>query len=212
MLQKWCKFSRMGQPVADLFVPFKAPLKPSVAAGIQQKYWFTVDDLLSAYSNIGLVIDLTGSPRRDRYYHEDDFTGRSIQHVKLVIKGFGEMPPEKDVERFMDIVDDYHFRNPNKLIGVHCTHGLNRTGFMICKYLSVRRNMVPEAALSMFQEARGHQIERQVYVNEILATIPGHHDESHHYRHSGQSVFSGREYSWRRKSPSKEIIRQDHVR
>lgn len=26
---------------------------------------------------------------------------------------------------------------PEKLIGVHCTHGLNRTGYLVCRYLHI---------------------------------------------------------------------------
>ncbi|CAF4407791.1 unnamed protein product, partial [Adineta steineri] len=25
--------------------------------------------------------------------------------------------------------------NPDEIIGIHCTHGFNRTGFLICAYL-----------------------------------------------------------------------------
>lgn len=48
------------------------------------------------------------------------------------------------------------------LIGVHCTHGLNRTGYLICKYMVQRNGVSAEKAIegehiyfrftSLFQE------------------------------------------------------------
>lgn len=35
----------------------------------------------------------------------------------------------------------------DKLIGVHCTHGLNRTGYLICRYLIDVDEMDPEEAI-----------------------------------------------------------------
>lgn len=36
---------------------------------------------------------------------------------------------------------------PDRLIGVHCTHGLNRTGYLICRYLIDVDGMEPAAAV-----------------------------------------------------------------
>ena len=33
------------------------------------------------------------------------------------------------------------------MIGVHCTHGVNRTGYLICRYLIQRMNWDPQAAI-----------------------------------------------------------------
>jgi hypothetical protein len=34
------------------------------------------------------------------------------------------------------------------LIGVHCTHGLNRTGYLICKYMVLRMKIDPQEAIN----------------------------------------------------------------
>lgn len=34
-----------------------------------------------------------------------------------------------------------------KLIGVHCTHGLNRTGYFICRYLIQKMGLTPADAI-----------------------------------------------------------------
>ncbi|OXB74804.1 UNVERIFIED_CONTAM: hypothetical protein H355_000064 [Colinus virginianus] len=55
----------------------------------------------------------------------------------------------------------------NKLIGVHCTHGLNRTGYLVCRYLIDVEGMEPNAAIELFNRARGHPIERMNYIEDL---------------------------------------------
>ncbi|GAB1291013.1 RNA/RNP complex-1-interacting phosphatase [Apodemus speciosus] len=54
-----------------------------------------------------------------------------------------------------------------KLIGVHCTHGLNRTGYLICRYLIDVEGMRPDDAIELFNRCRGHCIERQNYIENL---------------------------------------------
>lgn len=35
----------------------------------------------------------------------------------------------------------------DKLIGVHCTHGVNRTGYLVCRYMIEQMQMSPITAL-----------------------------------------------------------------
>ncbi|CAG9562453.1 unnamed protein product [Danaus chrysippus] len=58
------------------------------------------------------------------------------------------------------------------LIGVHCTHGLNRTGYMVCRYMRDRLGISAQEAIEEFQNARGYAIERQNYVADILGENP----------------------------------------
>ena len=34
-------------------------------------------------------------------------------------------------------------KKENKYVGIHCTHGINRTGLIVCKYLIKIHNMKP---------------------------------------------------------------------
>lgn len=54
------------------------------------------------------------------------------------------------------------------LVGVHCTHGINRTGYMVCRYLMHTLGIAPQEAINRFEKARGHKIERQNYVQDLL--------------------------------------------
>ena len=55
----------------------------------------------------------------------------------------------------------------DKLIGVHCTHGLNRTGYLICRYMVEMKGVEPEVAIQAFDLARGHRQERQNYLMHL---------------------------------------------
>ena len=46
-------------------------------------------------------------------------------------------------------------KNPKALIGVHCLYGLNRTGYMICRYLIEMKGWAPKDAIDAFEDARG---------------------------------------------------------
>lgn len=41
----------------------------------------------------------------------------------------------------------------DKLIGVHCTHGLNRSGFLMCRYMIEEMKMSPLDAIAGMLEA-----------------------------------------------------------
>lgn len=72
---------------------------------------------------------------------------------------------------------------PDKIIGVHCTHGVNRTGFMICDYLVHDLKMHPLEAIQRFEAARNHKIERQNYRDFLIdgknATIENNCETGH---------------------------------
>ena len=45
-------------------------------------------------------------------------------------------------------------QNPLDVIVVHCTHGFNRSGFLIAAYLIQTEDWSPEAAVDSFAKAR----------------------------------------------------------
>lgn len=66
----------------------------------------------------------------------------------------------------------------DKIIGVHCTHGVNRTGFMICDYLVHELKMPPLEAIKVFEAARNHRIERDNYRKFLIeGKEPEHHQQ-----------------------------------
>ncbi|XP_075975545.1 uncharacterized protein LOC142976176 isoform X2 [Anticarsia gemmatalis] len=81
------------------------------------------------------------------------------------------IPPENKVTEFMDAVDEF-LKKEESLIGIHCTHGLNRTGYMVCRYMRDRLGVPAKDAIKKFEKARGYQIERQNYIADLLGTEP----------------------------------------
>ena len=45
-------------------------------------------------------------------------------------------------------------QNPLDVIAVHCTHGFNRTGFLIAAFLVQTEDWSPEAAVEAFAKSR----------------------------------------------------------
>ncbi|KAF5953668.1 hypothetical protein HYC85_006524 [Camellia sinensis] len=85
-------------------------------------------------SMLGLVIDLTNT---SRYYHASDLKKEGIKHVKIQCKGRDSVPDNEAVNYFVYEVSLFLTRQKHskKYIIVHCTHGHNRTGYMIVHYL-----------------------------------------------------------------------------
>jgi mRNA-capping enzyme len=52
---------------------------------------------------------------------------------------------------------------------VHCTHGFNRTGFLICSYLVEKLDYSIDMAVSLFAESRPPGIYKQDYLNDLYA-------------------------------------------
>ena len=79
--------------------------------------------------------------------------------------GGGTIPSQANVERFYASVLESEAEGG--LIGVHCTHGLNRTGYLISRYLIEKQGWEPEKAIAAFDEARGHKQDRENYLDHL---------------------------------------------
>lgn len=168
----------MGRPMKDTpFVSFKVPFNHYLNRNrlISSDERFYLKDLFNQFPRLGLIIDLT---KTTRYYDSQEVRQQNIQYHKIFMEGHGSIPPRHQVESFFEVVDKFkqqvrQTRSGNYLIGVHCTHGCNRTGYLICKYLVEKGGMEPRDALNLFTDSRGHAIERVAYINDIMATPPG---------------------------------------
>ncbi|VDP11848.1 unnamed protein product [Heligmosomoides polygyrus] len=152
---RWLNYDPVGRDLEGTrFVPFKTPLDRSFFNG---KFELTEDDHFDverivalarrAGKNIGMVVDLTNT---DRYYNKAEWADHDIRYVKMNCPGHEVSEREDIVKKFMNVVDDFigDSSNDDKLIGVHCTHGLNRTGYLICRYLIDRMGWKADRAIS----------------------------------------------------------------
>ncbi|XP_050294361.1 RNA/RNP complex-1-interacting phosphatase isoform X2 [Anthonomus grandis grandis] len=135
---------------------------------LKEEEWFTPEKLLEQQPNLKTVIDLTNT---HRYYNaEEEFGAKGIDHIKILVEGRGSIPANWQIQRFFEAVDTHMQKYSDitdALVGVHCTHGLNRTGYFICRYLVDRLKFEPQEAINRFNQARGHDIERETLLTDI---------------------------------------------
>ena len=75
------------------------------------------------------------------------------------------VPDEESVLAAHRIIDEYF--DKDGAIVVHCYNGVNRTGYVICTYLCKRFGIDGDEAMRLFAQARGHQIEYDVLVQDL---------------------------------------------
>ncbi|XP_017786224.1 PREDICTED: probable tyrosine-protein phosphatase F54C8.4 [Nicrophorus vespilloides] len=172
----WMDYSDVGNQVPGTrFISFKVPLKQSICWNTfreDKRFWFTPDILMEKVPKLRMIINLTNTDD-GRYYTFKDFTDHSIEVHSLKCLGHGNIPQRNFVKRFYQLVDQFLKRasvtgDVDGLIGVHCTHGLNRTGYFICKYMVEMMGIDARRAIRAFEESRGHRIIRQMYIDDIM--------------------------------------------
>ena len=120
----WMNYSNIGSQVEGTrFIAFKVPLD-------FHHSWNLRALKKSAPPSLKHIVDLTNT---DRYYKPQDCHKLGWSHVKIRMEGHGTVPSQASVEKFYAEVLESEAEGG--LIGDHCTHGLNRTGYLISRYL-----------------------------------------------------------------------------
>lgn len=156
----------MGRQIPGTrFISFKVPLKEALLIRLEDSFWFSPRTLMDHCVDLGLVVDLTNTTR---YYDPKEFMDQGIQYAKVFTEGH-KIPKEKVVKEFCKVVNTFLDENKDnqKLIGVHCTHGLNRSGYLVCRYMIQELGIPPDQAIADFNSARGHEQERQNYLANL---------------------------------------------
>ncbi|CAF1215728.1 unnamed protein product [Didymodactylos carnosus] len=156
----------------DKFLAFKTPLDSRYNEKVSSsKLWtcrMLIDSVKSLHRTLGLIIDLTNT---DRFYNsETEFKQKNIQYEKIRCRGHDERPSPEQITEFIDKCNKFWETHPSDIIGVHCTHGFNRTGFLICSYLCRELGYSIDAAIDSFAKARIPGIYKQDYLDELLQT------------------------------------------
>uniref|UniRef100_A0A1J3K656 mRNA guanylyltransferase n=1 Tax=Noccaea caerulescens TaxID=107243 RepID=A0A1J3K656_NOCCA len=168
--QGWLDCPGFGLEIGCI-IPSKVPLSESynehVPPGKRYSFKQVVRNQRINGRKLGLVIDLTNT---SRYYHTLDLKKDGIKHVKIACKGRDSVPDNVSVNTFVNEV--IHFvlnqKHTKKYILVHCTHGHNRTGFMIVHYLMRSTpTMNVTQALKMFYDARPPGIYKPDYIDAL---------------------------------------------
>ncbi|XP_075766767.1 RNA/RNP complex-1-interacting phosphatase isoform X2 [Pelodiscus sinensis] len=166
---RWTDYLPLGQRMPGTrFIAFKVPLKKSFEWRLAPKDRFSPYDLLKKIreqkEELGMIIDLTYTTR---YYGPEELP-KTLCYSKILTVGH-EVPDNETIFKFKCAVKEFlrENRDNDKLIGVHCTHGLNRTGYLVCRYLIDVEGMDPNVAIELFNRSRGHSIERKNYIEDL---------------------------------------------
>lgn len=174
--ENWEDVPKMGTLIGtSRFVGLRVPLDDKYLPFFKDKpdeIW-TVSRFLEAQHaeefNVKMVIDLTNT---FKYYDGvKEFADSGVEYVKLKIEGFKGPPAKKDVEQFMEIVDTFFTDNTEGTIAVHCTHGLNRTGYLIVNYMVEKQGFTVTEALEAFKLARPPGLIKHMYVEELYQRL-----------------------------------------
>lgn len=163
---RWLDYTPVGRKISGTrFIAFKVPLREHVVQSVPSGNRLSCESLLDKIPNLGMIIDLTNTYR---HYDPETFVAKGIQYVKLKIPG-QTVPGCQYVQEFKSMVNSFLEKNADndKLIGVHCTHGVNRTGYLISSFMISEMKMTPENAIKYVELARGHVIERENYKNDL---------------------------------------------
>lgn len=162
----WLDYAPIGKQIRGTrFICFKVPLSldEQQLGDIPEIDQFTPDQLVKHVRNLGLIIDLTDT---SKYYSPLVFLKHGIEYRKIQIEG-QILPQQYQHDEFANIVTSFLSRKTNKLIGVHCTHGVNRTGLLVCTFLVEHCKFSANEAMEAFKLARGYPIERENYKQSI---------------------------------------------
>lgn len=166
---RWLHCPRKGTLIIDKFFPFKTPLDSRYNDLVPEECRFDLDmlfTLLKSYKlKMGILVDLTNTRR---FYNSIEIEERDCRYVKLQCKGREETPTQEQTEAFNNLCERFIQQKPLEIIGIHCTHGFNRTGFLVVSYLVEKLSWSVEAAVAQFAQARPPGIYKQDYLDELF--------------------------------------------
>lgn len=166
---RWLYCPKVGNLIINTFLPFKTPLCDLYDRFIADpNLRFHPDDVLTHSElkgkKIGLWIDLT---KTDRYYDYKEVQKAGCKYKKMQLAGHGSSPTKEECQEFITAVQEFLDKNPNGIIGIHCTHGFNRTGFLIASYLCEITDWDVGSAVQEFAKNRHGGIYKQEYVDDL---------------------------------------------
>nr|GMC53573.1 mRNA-capping enzyme-like isoform X1 [Ipomoea batatas] len=164
----WLNCPPYGDSIGYL-IPSKVPLSEAFNKNISRIKRYTPNQAIYEQRclcrEIGLVIDLTNT---FRYYPESDWTSQGIRYVKIRCPGM-DFPDDESINRFIDEVTKFKSQpeNANKYVFLHCTHGYNRTGYMIVHFLVRIEKITVTEAIAKFSNARSPGIYKKDYIDAL---------------------------------------------
>lgn len=167
-----CPIKSVGKDWKTLdtaLIAFKTPISQKHDALLAEQDRFYVKHLIDEMTNQGIslkhVVDLT---ENNVYYSPANFRTHKVKYHKFSVSG-KNAPSQSQCEEFCALVEEIAPElDNNEYIGVHCTGGQNRTGFLICYYLLWKFPYLQvRHALADFEEARGFGINKPEWIDAL---------------------------------------------
>ncbi|MCJ1398618.1 hypothetical protein MMC11_001818 [Xylographa trunciseda] len=159
-LAKWQAVKTVSDPIAGIFRAMKTlrEIDESHSPAIFVKDWH---DMIKA------VIDIS---HESPVYDPRGLESGGIEYHKFPT--VSKIPPtSEEVRDFITLVDRLRLSSSekdNRLIGVHCHYGFNRTGFFICSYLIEKEGYSVQQALGMFEKGRPPGIRHEHFIDTLF--------------------------------------------
>lgn len=168
--ERWLRCPRKSTSLLiNKFVAFKAPLDSRFDDQVPPAYRWSpsmlLDSLKSSKMKLGLWIDLT---RTDRFYNRKEIEDAGCTYVKIECHGHEGPPTEEQTNTFVKICTMFISKEPLSLIGVHCTHGFNRTGFLLVSFLVEHIGNSVDVSIREFAKLRPPGIYKEQYIKELF--------------------------------------------
>lgn len=194
----WLDCPRFGHEIASIIIPSKVPLSESYNDYLPPDKRYTFKQLLTngKRNKLGLVIDLTNTTR---YYNPStELKREGIKYVKIRCSGRDSVPDNVSVNTFVHEVNQFERNNfSKKSVLVHCTHGHNRTGFMVVHYLMRSRPLMSVTqALKTFNDARPPGIYKADYIDALY---------SFYHETKPESAVCPQTPEWKRRSENESL-------
>lgn len=169
---RWLHCPRKGEVIAGKFLPFKTMLDSRYNEQVPEECRFFPEmlflSLKSKRLKMGLLIDLTNT---NRFYDKTMVENEDCKYLKLQCRGHGEAPSKDQTQTFMQVCDHFIRQHPLEVIGIHCTHGFNRSGFLIISYLVEKLDWSVDAAFRHFGLMRPPGIYKEDYIQELFQRL-----------------------------------------
>ncbi|MCJ1382970.1 hypothetical protein MMC17_006083 [Xylographa soralifera] len=159
-LAKWQAVRPVSEPIAGIFRAMKTlrEIDESHSPAIFVKDW---KDMIKA------VIDIS---HESPVYDPCGLESGGIEYHKFPT--VSKIPPtSEEVRDFIVLVDRLRLSSSEKddrLIGVHCHYGFNRTGFFMCSYLIEKEGYTVQQAIDIFQKGRPPGIRHEHFIDTLF--------------------------------------------
>jgi hypothetical protein len=135
-------------------LPIKVPLGPKFGEHecmhLLEKY---IKDQAEAGRTAKYMIEVSGKSQEYIYYTKESISEMGLKYFQITTRPQTLISDDK-INSFNYYIDNVFKSDPNCYILVHCTHGVNRTGFYICNYLARKLSIPVHIALAYFAISR----------------------------------------------------------